>query len=89
MMALALRYVEDREEVADQYLRATLRFFMFELYPHEAFKLVRAFIIETTNDIRDFEGEEEASRIDAALRRLIDRAEADEAFMARLTDMAC
>ena len=88
MMALTLRYVEDNEAAADQYLRAMLRLLMFDLHPHEAFKLVRAFITETTNDIRDFEGEEAASRIDAALRRLIDRAEADEAFMAELTELA-
>ena len=88
MMALTLRYVEDHEEVADRYLRATLRFFMSELYPHEAFELVRAFITETTDDIRDFEGEEMANRIGAALRRLIDRAEADEAFVVELTELA-
>ena len=88
MMALTLRYVEDHEEVADQYLRSTLRFFMFDLYPHEAFELVRTFITETTNDIREFEGEEVASRIDVALRRLIDRVEADGAFMAELAERA-
>ena len=76
------------EEVADQYLRALLRFFMVDLYPRDAFELVRGFVTEATNDIRDFEGEEVASRIDAALRRLIDRAEADEAFMAELTERA-
>lgn len=88
MMALTLRYVEDREEVAHHYLHALLRFFMIDLYPHDAFKLVRGFITESANDIREFEGEETASRIDAALRQLIDRAEADEAFMAELTKLA-
>ena len=79
MMALTLRYVEDREEVADRHLRGALRFFMFDLYPHEAFDLVRTFTTETTDNIKDLEGEEVASRIGAALRRLIDRAEGDEA----------
>lgn len=88
MMALTLRYVEDSEAVADQYLRALLRFFMVDLYPRDAFKLVRDFITESANDIRDLEREEVASRIDAALRQLIDRAEADEAFMAELTERA-
>lgn len=88
MFALTLRYVEDHEAVADQYLRALLRFFMVDLYPRDAFKLVRGFITESTNGIRDFEGEEAASRIDAALRQLIDRAEADEAFMVELTKRA-
>lgn len=88
MMALALRYVEDREEVADQYLRAILRLFMFDLYPDEGFQLVRDFAAESTNDIREFEGVEAASRINVALRRMIDRAEADAAFMAELDELA-
>ena len=88
MTALTLRYVEDREEVADRYLRATLRSFMFDLYPHEAFELIRTFATETTDDIQDLEGEKVASRINVALRRLIDRAEADEAFIAELTELA-
>ena len=88
MMALTLRYVEDREAIADQYLRALLRFFMVDLYPRDAFKLVHDFITESANDIRDFEGEEAASQIDTALRQLIDRAEADEAFMAELRKRA-
>lgn len=71
---------------ANLYLRALLRFFMIDLYPRDAFKLVRDILTETTNNIRDFEGEEAASRIDVALRRLIDRAEDDEAFMAELTE---
>lgn len=88
MMALTLRYVGDHEAIADQYLRALLRFFMVDLYPRDAFKLVRDFITESTNDIGDFEGAEVASRIDAALRQLIDRAEADETFMAELAKRA-
>lgn len=87
-MALTLRYIDGREEVADQYLRALLRFFMVDLYPRGAFELVRGFVTEITNDTVIFEGEEAASRIDVALRRLIDRAEADEAFMAELTKLA-
>lgn len=88
MTALMLRYVEDHEGVADQYLRALLRYFMVDLYPRDAFKLVSGFITETTNDIREFEGEEAASRVDVALRPLIDRAKADEAFVAELTKLA-
>lgn len=87
-MALTLRYVEDHEETADRYLRATLRSFMYDLYPHEAFELIHTFATETVDEIRDFEGEEVASRIGAALRQLIDRAEADETFMAELTGLA-
>lgn len=88
MTALMLRYVESREDVADQYLRALLRFFMVDLYPRDAFELVRGFITESVNDIRELEGEGAASRIDVALRQLIDRAEADEAFMAELVKRA-
>ena len=83
-----LRYVEDREEVAGQYLRAMLRPFMFDLYIDEGFQLVRDFATESTNDIRTFEGVETANRINVALRRLIDRTEADAAFMAELTELA-
>lgn len=85
LMALSLRYVEDNEEVADRYLRAMLQSFMFDFRPRDAFQLVRNIITETTNDIRDSEGEEVASRIDVALRRLIDHVEADEDFTAELT----
>lgn len=88
MTALMLRYVEDREVVADQYLRALLRFLMVDLYPRDAFKLVRDIVTESANDIRELEGEGAASRIDVALRQLIDHAEADEAFMAELTKRA-
>lgn len=87
-IALALRYVEDHEAVADQYLHALLRFFMVDLYPRDALRLVRDIITECTNDIRNFEGEETADRVDVALRQLLDRAEADEAFMAELAELA-
>ena len=56
MTALTLRYVEEREATADRYLRATLRSFMFDLYPHEAFELIRTFTTETVSEIRNFEG---------------------------------
>lgn len=88
MTALMLRYALDREAVADQYLRALLRFLMVDLYPRDAFKLVRDIVTEITNDIRDFEDEEVTSRVDVVLRRLIDRAEDDEAFMAELAGLA-
>ena len=88
MVALMLRYIEEHEATADRYLRATLQFFMFDLYPHEAFELVRTFTTETVSAIRNFEGEEVASRIDVALRWLINHAEADEAFMAEPTKLA-
>ena len=77
MVALMLRYVEDHEEVADQYLRALLRHFTADLSAHDALRLARDIVTESANDIRDFEGEGAASRIDAALRRLIDRVEAE------------
>ena len=49
---------------------------------------MRDFATESTNDIRNFEGVEVSSRINVALRRLIDQAEADEVFMAELTELA-
>ena len=88
MMALMLRYVEGQEEAAYQYARALVRRFVADLSAHDALRLARDIVTETTNDIRDFEGEEVASRIDVALRQLIDRAEADEAFMAELIKRA-
>lgn len=87
-MALMLRYVEDREESAYLYACALLRRFVADLSVHDALRLVRDIVTETTNDIRDFEGEGTASRLDVALRRLIDRVEADEAFMAELAKRA-
>lgn len=77
MMALMLRYVEDHEEAAYQYARALVRRFTADLSVHDALRLTRDIVTETTNDIGELEGEEEASRIDAALRRLIDRVEAE------------
>ena len=88
MLALTLRYAEDNEKAADRYLRAALRFLMFDLYPHEAFDLVHAFTTDTTDIIRDLEGEEVASRINAALQRLIDHVKADATFMAELTALS-
>ena len=88
MAALMLRYVEDNEEAADQYLRALVCRFTSDLSAHDALRLARDIVTEVTNDIVTFEDEEKASRIDVALRRLIDRIEADEAFMAELTKRA-
>ena len=75
--ALMLRYVEDNEEAAHQYARALMRFFMLDLDPRESFHLVHNIITEATNDIREFEGEDTASRIDIALRRLVNRVKAE------------
>lgn len=88
MTALMLRYVEGQEEVAYQYARALVRRLTADLSVHDALRLARDIVTEVTNDIRDFDGEEVASRIDVALRRLIDRVEADEAFMAELAERA-
>ena len=86
MMALMLRYALSREDVAHQYARALIRRLSADVGPYEVVQLARDIVTETTNDIRDFEGEEVSSRIDVALRRLIDRVEADEAFMTELAD---
>lgn len=86
MAALMLRYVEDHEEVALQYARALICRLCADVGPYKVIQLARDITTEITNDIRDFEGEEVASRIDIALRRLIDRVEADEAFMTALAD---
>lgn len=86
MTALMLRYALSREDVAHQYARALIRRLCADVGPCEVAQLARDIITETVNDVRDFEGEEVASRIDVALRRLIDRVEADEAFMAELAD---
>ena len=75
--ALMLRYVEDREDVAYQYARSLVNFFTVDLNIPEALQLTRNIVTESTNDIWNFEGEEAASRIDVALRRLIDRVEAE------------
>lgn len=86
MAALMLRYALIREDVAHQYARALIRRLSADVGPYEVIQLARDIVTETTNDIRDFEGEEIASRIDVVLRQLIDRVEADEAFMAELAD---
>lgn len=85
-MALMLRYALSREDVAYQYARALIRRLSADVGPYEVVQLARDIVVETTNDIRNLEGEEVSSRIDVALRRLIDRVEADEAFMAELAD---
>lgn len=77
MTALMLRYVEGQEEVAYQYTLALVRRLTADLSIHDALRLVRDIVTEITNDIGIFEREEEASRIDAALRQLINRAEAE------------
>lgn len=88
MTALMLRYIDGQEEVAYQYARALVRRFTADLSAHDALRLARDIVTEITNDIGIFEDEGVASRVDVALRRLIDRVEADEAFMAELTERA-
>lgn len=75
--ALMLRYVEGREDVAYQYAHSLVSFFTIDLDVPEALQLARDIVTESTNDIRNFEGEEAASRISVALRRLIDRVEVE------------
>ena len=77
MMALMLRYIEGQEEVAYQYARALVRRLTADLSVHDALRLARDIITEITNDIMIFEDEGVASRIDIALRQLIDRVEAE------------
>lgn len=77
MAALMLRYVEGQEEVAYLYALALVRRFTADLSVHDALRLARDIVTEVTNDIEIFEDEEAASRIDVALRRLIDRVEAE------------
>lgn len=77
MTTLMLRYVEGQEEVAYLYARALVRRLTANLSTHDALRLARDIVTEVTNDIGIFEDEEVASRIDAALRQLIDRVEAD------------
>lgn len=76
MMALMLRYVEDREEVAHQYARMLLGAFAADPYIDDVLQLTHDLVTESVNDIRTFEGEEVANRINVALRRLINRARA-------------
>lgn len=77
MAALMLRYVDGYEETAYQYARALVRHFTADLSVRDALRLARDIVTETTNDIGIFEEEGEASRIDIALRKLIDRVEAE------------
>lgn len=77
MTALMLRYVEGYEEIAYQYARALVRRFTADLSVHDALRLARDIVTEITNDIWTFEEEETASRLDVALRQLIDRVEAE------------
>ena len=77
MAALMLRYIEGQEEVAYQYARALVRRLTADLSVHDALRLARDIVTEITNDIVTFEDEETASRIDVALRQLIDRVEAE------------
>lgn len=77
MMALMLRYVEDREEVAYQYARTLVGAFAADPYIEDAFQLTHDLVTESVDDIREFEGEEVASRMNAALRQLLDRVKAE------------
>lgn len=77
MTALMLRYVEGREEVARPYARALVHHLTADPSTHDALRPARGIVAEVANGIRVFENEEVASRIDAALRRLIDRVEAE------------
>ena len=77
MTALMLRYIAGYEETAYQYARALVRRFTADLSTYDAVRLARDIVTEATNDIRDLEGEKMASRIDVALRQLIDRVEAE------------
>ena len=79
MMALMLRYVEDREEVAYQYARTLVGAFAADPYIEDALQLTHDLVTESVDDIRDFEGVEVASRINVALRRLLDRVKAEPA----------
>lgn len=86
MAALMLRYIDGYEETAYQYARALIRRLCADVGPYKVFQLAHDIVTEVTNDIGIFEDEEVASRIDVALRQLIDRVEADEAFMTELAD---
>ena len=77
MTALMLHYIEGQEETAYRYARALVRRLTVDLSAHDALRLARDIVTEVTNDIGIFEDEEVASRIDVALRRLIDRVEAE------------
>ena len=73
------RYVEDHEEIAYQYAHALVSFSTIDLDISEALQLTRDIVAESTNNIRDLEREEVASRIDVALQRLIDRVRTEPA----------
>ena len=77
MMALMLRYVEDNEEAAHQYARTLVSAFAADPYIPDALQLTHDLVTESVNDIRIFEEEEVASRINVALRRLLNRVEAE------------
>lgn len=77
MTALMLRYVEDNEEVAYQYARTLVGAYAADPYIPNALQLTHDLVTETVNDVRTFEGEEVASRINAALRQLLRRVEAE------------
>lgn len=77
MTALMLRYIDGYEETAYQYARALVRRLTADLSVHDALRLARDIVTEITNDIVIFEEEEVASRLDVALRQLIDRVEAE------------
>lgn len=77
MTALMLRYIDGQEETAYQYARALVRRLSADLSTHDALRLARNIVTEITNDIVTFEEEETAGRVDVALRRLIDRVEAE------------
>lgn len=77
MTALMLRYIEGQEEVAYQYALALVRRLTADTSVHDALRLARDIVTEVTNDIGIFEEEGVASRIDVALRQLIDRVEAE------------
>lgn len=76
-MALMFRYVEGREEVAYQYARTLLGAFAADPHIEDALQLTHDLVTESVNDVRTFEGEEVANRINVALRRLINRAWAE------------
>lgn len=77
MVALMLRYIDGYEEIAYQYALALVRRLTADLSVHDALRLARDIVTEVTNDIVTFEDEEVASRIDVALRQLIDRVEVE------------
>lgn len=77
MLALMLLYVEDREEVAYQYARTLVNAYAADPYIPDALQLTHDLVTESVNDIRTFEGEGVANRINVALRRLLRRVEAE------------